>query len=349
MKFESITIKDIAKALGLSTSTVSRALRDSYEISAETKQQVMEYARKMNYKPNPVALSLKERRSKSIGVVVSEIANSFFSEAINGIESIANECGYQVIITQTHDSYEREISSLQHLASRSVDGLLVSLSSETIDIEHLKSLHDKGMPIVFFDRVADEIKTHKVISDNFQGAYDAVHHLASNGFTKIAFLGNAEHLSIIKERFAGYCKALEDNNIPFNPALVKYCLHGGLIYAEAEEALQELMKAKPDAVLACSDKLTTSCLYYFRANNIKVPDDIALAGFSNLQLTELLQPPLTIIRQQAFEIGENATTLLLQLLEARRPVKQFETKKLPAQLFIRESSAGKRKKQPQKK
>src|SRR5215203_5691002 len=141
MKFESVTIKDIARALNLSTSTVSRALRGSYEISAETKKQVLEYAEKINYRPNPIALSLKERRTRAIGVVVSEIANSYFSQAINGIESIAYDRGYHVIISQTHESYNREVINVQHLASRSVDGLLVSLSSQTTDISHLTSLH----------------------------------------------------------------------------------------------------------------------------------------------------------------------------------------------------------------
>ena len=150
MKFESATIKDIAKALNLSTSTVSRALRGSYEISAETKKAVLEYAEKINYRPNPIALSLKERRTRAIGVVVSEIANNFFSQAINGIESIAYNRGYHVIMTQSHESAARERVNVEHMAARGVDGLLVSLSAEATDLSYLKELHEKGMPIVFF-------------------------------------------------------------------------------------------------------------------------------------------------------------------------------------------------------
>jgi len=152
MKFEAVTIKDIARALGISTSTVSRALRDSHEISPETKQLVLDCAEKLNYRPNPIALSLKERRSRSIGVVVCEIANNFFSQVINGIESIAYDKGYNVIISQSRESYDREVIDLQYLASRSVDGLLISLSTETNDLSHLKALHAKGFPIVLFDR-----------------------------------------------------------------------------------------------------------------------------------------------------------------------------------------------------
>src|SRR5207253_7799462 len=186
MKFDSVTIKDIARELNLSTSTVSRALRGSHEISAETKKLVMEYAERFNYRPNPIALSLKERRSRSIGVVVCEIANNFFSQAINGIESIAYNRGYHVIISQSHESYDREVVNVEHLSSRSVDGLLISLSTETENMEHFKKLHEKGLPIVFFDRVTDEIETFKVVADNRKGAYDAIVHLVDAGFTRIA-------------------------------------------------------------------------------------------------------------------------------------------------------------------
>src|SRR3954468_9953039 len=177
MKFEAVTIKDIAKALGLSTSTVSRALRDSYEISPETKKVVLEYAEKINYHPNPIALSLKERRSLSIGVIVSEIANSFFSQAIDGIESIAYKNGYNVIISQTRESVDREKINLNYLTSRSIDGLVVSVSAETTDFSNFKELYERGMPIVFFDRIVNDINTHKVIVDNYKGAYDATSEL----------------------------------------------------------------------------------------------------------------------------------------------------------------------------
>ncbi len=340
MKFEPVTIKDIAKVLNLSTSTVSRALRDSYEISAKTKKRVLEYAEEMNYMPNPIALSLKERKTRSIGVVVCEIANSFFSQAINGIESVAYDAGYNVIITQSNESYEKEVSNVKHLASRSVDGIIISISSETTDVSHLKELRDKGMPIVFFDRVVKEIETHKVVSDNYQGAYNSTVHLIKSGYKKITFFGNAEYLSITKERLAGYKAALEENGLVYKPEYVKYCLHGGMIYDEIEVVLKELLKGKnkPDAIIACADKITTNCLRYFKKNNISVPKDVGLIGYSNLDLTELLQPSLSVIRQQAFEMGANATELLIQMISSKRPIKQFENRVLVPELIIRESS-----------
>jgi len=344
MKFQPVTIKDIAQALNLSVSTVSRALRDSYEISEETKRLVTEYAEKANYRPNPVALSLKERRTRSLGIVVSEIANSFFSQAINGIESVAHKRGYTVIITQTSESSEREIQNIRDLASRSVDGLLISLSCETTDVSYMKDVHEMGVPMVFFDRVPEEIDTHKVISDNYRGAYDATLHLIRSGYERIAFLGNAPHLSIIKERLAGYADAHRDCERTVDETLTKYCLHGGLIYSEAVVALDALMSlsSPPDAVLACADKLTTSCLKYCKESGIRVPEEVALVGFSNLDLTDLLSPSLSVIRQSAFEIGQQATELVLELIESKRPVTKFETRSLPSQLFIRETTGVKK-------
>lgn len=346
MKFEALTIKDIAKALGLSTSTVSRALRDSYEISPETKKLVLEYAEKHNYHPNPIALSLKERRSRTIGVIVCEIANSFFSQVINGIESIAYTHGYNVIIAQSRESFDREILNLQYLTSRSVDGLIISVSTETKDFSYFKELSQKGLPIVFFDRIVDEIDTHKVIADNFKGSYDATAHLIECGYKRIAAIGNSEQLSITRERLSGYKSALSGNGIEVNESLIKYCYHGGMIIEEVEKAVNELLELTqpPDAIFASADKLTTGCLRILKAKNLQVPGDIGLIGYSNTDLTELLDPPLSVIRQPAFEMGELATDLLLQLIESKRPVTDFETKVLSTELLIRGSTKMKKKK-----
>ncbi|HEY8970912.1 MAG TPA: LacI family DNA-binding transcriptional regulator [Puia sp.] len=340
MKFEAITIKDIAKALGLSTSTVSRALRGSYEISAETKKLVLEYAEKLNYRPNPIAQSLKEKRSRSIGIIVCEIANNFFSQAINGIESVAYKKGYYVIISQSHESYEREVSNAQYLASRSVDGLLVSLSTETTDLSHLKKLHEKGLPIVFFDRVTEEMQTHKVIANNFNGAYQATEHLLRSGFKRIAHVTISPHLSITKQRLDGYKAALADNGVPFDDSLVKYCKYGGLIISETEQAIDALLHLpkKVDAIVAASDKLSTGCLSALARKNVKIPDDMALVGFTNSPLTEVFHPSMSSIRQPAFEMGQVAMEMLIQIIESRRPVTEFETRVLNTELTIRASS-----------
>lgn len=340
MKFEAVTIKDIAKALGLSTSTVSRALRDSYEISPETKRIVIEYAQKINYSPNPIALSLKERKSRSIGVIVCEIANSYFSQVINGIESIANDRGYNIIIAQSKESASRELVDLQFLASRSVDGLIISVATETTDYSFLQDLHNRGLPIVFFDRIVNEINTHKVIADNFKGAYDATTHLLNQGYKRIALVTSAEGLSITQERRAGYEAALKDKGIEADPAYIQHCQHSGMIKTEIEDAFSKLwkLKQKPDAIFAVSDKLTTGFLRLLKEKKIKVPDDVGLMGFSNTDLTELLNPPLSIVKQPAFEMGELSMQLLLELIESKRPVTDFETRVLNTELIIREST-----------
>jgi LacI family transcriptional regulator len=340
MKYEAITIKDIAKALGLSTSTVSRALRGSYEISAETRKLVLEYAEKLNYRPNPIALSLKEKRSRSIGIVVCEIANNFFSQVINGIESVAYKKGYYVIISQSHESFEREVANTQYLASRSVDGLLISLSTETTDFTHLNKLHDKGLPIVFFDRITEEMPTHKVIANNFNGAYQATEHLIRNGFKRIAHLTISPHLSITKERLAGYKAALTDHRIPYDESLVQYCKYGGLIDRETEEAVDSLLaqKHRPDAVVAASDKLSTGCLAALAKRGVKVPQEMAIVGFTNSLLTDIFHPALSSIRQPAFEMGQVAMEMLIDLIESKHPITKFETRVLNTELTIRASS-----------
>ncbi|HEY9196338.1 MAG TPA: LacI family DNA-binding transcriptional regulator, partial [Mucilaginibacter sp.] len=204
MNFGGVTIKDIAKELGISPSAVSKALKDSHEIGEKTKALVLECAKRLNYQPNLNAQSLKRGNSKSLGIVVSTIDNQFFSQVINGIESVAHSKGYNVFITQTHESYDLELQNVRHLTFRSIDGLLISLSTETNNIDHLKELHKKGLPIVFFDRVSDEIDTHKVVADNFAGAYDATTQLINAGYRKIAHITSSVNVSITAERLRGY-------------------------------------------------------------------------------------------------------------------------------------------------
>ncbi len=339
MRFESITIKDIAKALGLSTSTVSRSLSDSYEISLETKQKVINYAKENNYRPNPIALSLKDKRSRSIGIVVSEIANSFLSQSINGIESIANEKGYSVIIAQSKEDFEREISSMEFLASKSVDGILISVSSRTSNFDHIKKLYDRGMPIVSFDCVVDFEGIHKVIQDNYKAAYDGTVHLINKGFKKIACIASSSFLSITTERVKGYIDALKKYEPLLKISDIAYIDHGGLKAEEIFDAMDKLMnqKEKPDAILTCSDRITTNVMRYCKQNKIGIPNQLGLIGFSNLDLTDILTPSLSIIRQPAYEMGRKAAELLIKMIESKRAITEFETMVIPCLLLERES------------
>jgi LacI family transcriptional regulator len=340
MNFGAVTIKDIARELGISASAVSKALKDSHEISEKTKKLVVECAQKLNYQPNTNAQSLKRGNSKSIGIVVSTIENQFFSEVINGIESIAYSKGYNIIITQTHESYALEVLNVRHLTSRSIDGLLISLSTETNNIDHLKNLHEKGLPIVFFDRVSDEIDTHKVIADNFGGAFEATEQLIKAGYRKIAHITSSVHVSITAERLKGYKQALKQNNIELDESYIKYCPHGGKDLIEIENALGELLYAdnRPDAIFTASDRITTTTLSLLHKLNFRIPGDIALLGFTNTQLAHILNPSLSSVYQPGFEMGKKATEMLIGLIETKRPVTEFETVVLPTTVFIRNSS-----------
>lgn len=338
--FKSYTIKDIAKALGLSTSTVSRALNGSYEIGAETKKLVVEYAEKVNYRPNPIALSLKEQKSRSIGVVVCEVANNYFSQAINGIESVAYNSGYHVIITQTHESAAREATNIQHLLSRHVDGLLISLSAETTDTSEYKYLLDKGFPIVFFDRIAPNLHTHQVKLNNHKGAFDATQLLIDQGFTRIAYITDTDNLFISRERLKGFEAALDIHQLALPPGYIKYCHHGGMLIDELETAISELMSIpeRPQAILTTSDRLTTRCIPVLKKQGYHIPDDVALAGFTNSDVAESFAPPLTVVRQPAFMMGQLATELLINTIESKRPVYEYTVKEVEAELVVRESS-----------
>jgi len=340
MKFEALTIKDIAKALRLSVSTVSKALRGSHEISGETKKTVLEYAQTHNYKPNPIAQSLKRGRSKSIGVIVCNIDNNFFSAVINGIESVARQKDYNVIITQSQESYEREVANSEHLSSRSVDGLIISLSAETKNVDHLVKLHEKGLPIVFFDRVTDAFATHQVIANNYKGAYEATRHLLQQGFRRIAHITSSGSLSITLERLAGYKRALEDAGIVPDERYIKFCQHGGMLPEETRQALTELLqlKDKPTALFTASDRLSTTTLSLLRKMQIAVPQEMGLVGFTNSISADIFNPSLTSVVQPALEMGQIVTDMLIQLIESKRPVTQFQKRVLETELKIRDSS-----------
>lgn len=345
LKSETLTLKDIAKALNLSVATVSKAVRDSHEISDATKKLVNDYASKHNYRPNLMAQMLRHKNGRSIGVIIGAIPNSFFSDVLNGMESITYQKDYHIIITQSLESSEREQKNLKHLTWRAVDGLLVSLSAETTSVDHFKEVHESGIPIVFYDRVTDEIKTHQVVSDNIDGTYKGTMHLIKNGYTRIAHITSSKELSITKERLLGYEKALKEQGIPLNQDYIKYCKHGGKEIAEIETAIDDLLKMKqgPDAIITASDRITIGAMAILKKKKIAIPEQMALVGYSNFHSPEIFSPELTTLSQPAFEMGRAAAELLIKLIESKRQPAKFEKKVLPTVLVVRESSKGKSK------
>ncbi len=334
-----VDLKRLAKELGLAVSTVSRALRDSYEISAETKERVFELARKLNYQPNPYASSLRKHKSRTIAVVIPEIANNFFALAINGIESIAQEKGYHVLIYLTHEQYEKEVAITRHLQSGRVDGILVSLSGETTNYDHLVDLKQKGIPIVFFDRIAESINSPKVITNDYESGYKAAEHLIQSGCRRIAYLSISNNLSISNKRMQGYLEALEDHRIKHDPKLAIQCsIHDN---EENYKTVIALLKRKnrPDAIFASVERLAIASYHACEELNLSIPGDIRIISFSNLETAALLNPSLTTITQPAFEIGKEAASILFKILEKKSMTFSEERIILNSKLIVRKSTA----------
>jgi len=332
-----VTIKDIAQRLKISVSTVSRALRGSTEIKEETRILVLELAEELRYSPNPIALSLKDKRTRVIGVMVQEIANNYCSSAIAGIEDYAFKMGYHVLISQSHEKYDVEVTNTQLLASRRIDGLIITLSNETRIVDHLKDLIEKGIPVVMFDRVSNKLETHKVVVDDYRGAYDATCHLVEQGYTRIAHLTISKYLSITQNRLRGYMDALKAHNIPVKNEWIIHCDFNTDSIEKNVKTLLNKSK-RPDAILACAERISMVCLKVLLDMNLRVPEDVAIAGFADNPMNSFLKPTLTSVSQPTFTIGQQAAALLIEQIENTRPPEKFKTIQLKTNMDIRESS-----------
>jgi len=311
-----MNLKQLAKLLGLSISTVSKALRDSHEISAATKLKVLEKAKELNYQANPFASSLRKQKSKTIALVIPEIANNFFTLAINGIEAIAQEKGYHVLIYLTHELMQKEIAITKLLQSGRVDGILLSVSSHTSDIAHLEELRENGIPLVFFDRVIDSIDAPKVTTDDYNSGFRATEHLVERGCKRIAFLSLSDTLSITNKRMNGYLDALKKHSIRHDENLLLHC---NTDEQKNKEAIRKLLKRKnkPDCIFASVEMLALNTYEVCSELGLTIPGDVKVLSFSNLKTASLLSPSLTTITQPAYEIGREAASILFKLIEKK--------------------------------
>ncbi|TGE23478.1 LacI family DNA-binding transcriptional regulator [Hymenobacter metallicola] len=332
-----INLKKLAQELDLSVATVSRALNDRYDISQATKDRVRALANKLNYEPNPYASSLRRQKSKTIGVVIPEVANHFFSLAINGIEEVARSNNYHVLIYLTHEDYQRELAMARLLASGRVDGLLVSVASESADFAHLEFLRERGIPIVFFDRVYDEMPTAKVTTDDFESGYKATRHLLEAGCRHILHLAVSQNLSIGRRRMEGYVQALADAGRPYEESLV-------LLARETKQQdviqIQQLLEAHPevDGIFASVESQAMSSYEACRNLGRSIPGDIKIIGFSNLEIAALLDPPLTTITQPAYSIGKEAAKILFLAISKNRVISPTQSLVLKSELVVRAST-----------
>ena len=331
------SLKDMARILGVSIPTVSRALKDSPEISRELCARAKQLAREMNYRPNPFAMSLRKNTPRIIGVVVPEIVTHFFSSILSGIEDMAIANGYFVIIATSHELYEHEKRNIENLVNMRVEGIIACLSQETTDYRHFKTLSDINMPVVLFDRVCLPELFSTVVADGVQSAQKATQHLLDNGSRRIAFIGGANHLDIVKRRKHGYLEALRENKIPIERELV-VCRK--IDYEEGKIATETLLSLPepPDAILAMNDTLAFAAMEVIKRHGLRIPQDVALIGYTDEQHANYVEPKLSAISHQTYLMGETACRLLIEQIRGDKTIKQVV---IPTHLQIRESSVKK--------
>ena len=331
-----VTLKMIANELSLSVATVSKALADSHEISKATKIVVMEAARNMGYVANPYASSLRKRRSKTIAVIVPEIADSFFAKAINGIEEVALFFGYHVLIYLTHEDLLREQAIMQDFKSGRVDGILMSVSEDTNDVDHIQTVMDNNVPVVFFDRVCEDLKTTCVVTDDFESSFKATSHLIDKSCKNIAFIGNSVNLSINRNRVNGYLQALENNELVHRKNVI-IC---GKNQEDNYGLLTNLFTGSQpaDGVILSVEKLTPLLYQVCFDLNIVIPDQVKVLTFTNFNMAQFMSPPLTTVNQPAFDIGKTAAKALFKMLSQSVSVCESELIVLPSEMILRKST-----------
>jgi len=332
----SVNLKMLSKILNLSVSTVSKALRDSYDIGTDTKEKVIALAKELNYQPNPYASSLRKNKSKTIAVILPEISNNYFGLAMNGIESVAEEKGYHVLIYLTHEDYKKEAMYARHLANGRVDGVLVSVSGSTRDITHLRELREKDIPVVFFDRVREDVDTIKVTTNDYESGRTATRHLIEQGCKKIGHLAISSYVSIGNKRMLGYRQALLDHKIPVNEELIVNCTNDDEKDFKAIKKL--LLTRNCDGIFASVERYAILTYEACRELKLSIPNDVKVISFSNLQTASLLDPSMTTITQPAFEIGKTAASMLFKALDKKSFVLTNETIVLQSALIKRAST-----------
>jgi len=330
------TIKDIAKRLSLSASTVSRALRDLPDVKTETRKEVKELAKKLNYQPNPIAQGLVKKKSYNIGVIIPDFMIHFYAEALSGIYKVANEAGYNVMVCQTNEKYDYELKSLKTLVSSRVDGLIIAISKETDHFDHLNSLNLRKTPLVVFNRVNNEIAASKVVFDDLKSGYKATRHLIDCGCKNIAHISGPKNLQLSSDRQNGYQKALEKYNLEFDEELVVSC---DFSLEDGKEAMEKLLQTgkKIDGVFTVCDAAAYGAMAVLKSSGYKIPEDVSVIGFTNEPFAKLIEPSLSTISQPSYEIGETSTHLLLKHIENKD---EFipETRILETELIERNSS-----------
>jgi DNA-binding LacI/PurR family transcriptional regulator len=339
MNSRKVTIKDIARHLNISTATVSRAMRDMHDIHPDTRKAVLDLAREWDYQPNQMALNLVKSKTKTLGVIVPNLNYYFFSEVLSCIEDAAHAEGYSVLIGQSKESFEREKTNVKDLTHGRVDGVIISLSRETSDVDHLQRLLERGIPIVFFDRHSDQIEASKVIVDNREAARNGVCHLIDNNYKKIAYLAGPRNLLISNQRLLGYKDALVESGLDFRD---QYVLHNDYLSATTQANINILLQLAepPDAILCVSDRIAFTAIHFIKKSGLTVPDDIGVVSFNDDPMCGLFTPSVTSIAQPIEEFGKQIVQQMMRQIKLQQmgEVLPAETIVLPTELKVRESS-----------
>ncbi|MBT6710942.1 MAG: LacI family DNA-binding transcriptional regulator [Candidatus Marinimicrobia bacterium] len=334
---KNLTLKDLAQKLGLSTSTVSRALQNNPAISDDTRLRVNKFAKKIGYYPDALAKSLKNKKSYTIGVIVPEISHFFFSSVIDGIEDVTYKDGYTILVTKSNEDFEREVLNLESLISNRVAGVIASISQNTKTGKHFNNIINRGIPLVLFDRVLDDLDVHKIVGDDFEKVYEMVNHLIDSGYQNIAYLAGPSHLNITMNRVDGYKKALIDNNIELMDGLI---MNINLNENDGFEGAKTLIRKFPkvDAICCVNDPVALGVYKYLNKVGIKIPDKIGVTGFSNNPSSETINPPMTTVDQQGYKMGRKAAKILLQKINNESIDSLDKTHIIEGELIIRDSS-----------
>lgn len=311
-----VTIKDVAAKLGVSVSTISRAFNDKYDIKKETRERIMAQAKELGYNPNPIAQKLQQNKTNNIGVVVPEFRNAFFPDVITGIQDILIPKGYQVLIMQSNENADTELANVKTLYNNMVDGVIISFSADTQKVNYYKDLLDKDFPIVQFNRIIDKLQTPKVVLDDYAWAFMATEHLILQGYKNIVHFMGPKFLSFSLSRLKGFKNAMKKHNLLCSDNQIIEVK--GLDMKDGKQSMQALIDSKqlPDAIFAVNDPVALGAMMIMKANNIKIPDEIGIVGFSESRLSDVIEPSLTTIKQPTFEMGQTAAKLLLQELES---------------------------------
>lgn len=330
-----ISLKDLAKEMEVSISTVSRALKNHPDISPELTEKIQQLAKEWNYTPNPLAMGLLRQQTKMIGVIVPDIVTHFYSSIISGIEEIAKKHGYFIVIASSNESMNKEIESVENLLKSRVEGLIVCLSQETSEFNHFKKIVSNKIPLVFFDRICSELNVPSVIADGIDAAEKITQHFYENGCKNIAYISGPKHLNICQNRKRGYLQGLKKCGLTFKPELLAEC---NLSTEDATKATRKLLKNRvlPDAIFGLNDTIAFAAMKEIKKQGLKIPDDIALVGFTDEFHSTVVEPPLTSVTHPTIEMGREAAKLFFQLIEKSQ---DFEKQiVLQTELVIRESS-----------